>query len=139
MVVPWVIDEVIESVMPKQWNMGTWIMKRSAVDSPMRSPMHLPSLTTLRWVSMTPLGKPVVPEVYCMLQTSSGLTSAAMRRTFSSGTSSARSKACSKVRQPGIWKPTVITLRRKGRRLQRSCSPGVVAAISGQSSLMIWA
>ena len=47
MVAPWVMDDVMDSTMPKQWNMGTWIIMRSAVDRPMRSPMHLPSLTTL--------------------------------------------------------------------------------------------
>ncbi len=44
---PWVMVEVIESTMPKQWNIGTWIIMRSAVERPMRSPMHLPLLTTL--------------------------------------------------------------------------------------------
>ena len=136
-VAPCVIDAVMESTMPKQWNIGTWIIMRSAVESPMRSPMHLPSLTTLRCVSMTPLGNPVVPEVYCMLQTSSGTTCAAMRCTSSSGTDSARSKACSMLRQPGMSKPTVMTLRKNGSFLQCSGSPGSLVAISGQSSLMM--
>ena len=49
---------------------------------------------------MTPLGKPVVPEVYCMLHTSSGFTCLAMARTTSAGTISERAMASSKVRQP---------------------------------------
>ena len=44
---PCVIVEVIERTMPKQWNIGTWIIIRSAVESPIRSPMHLPLFTTL--------------------------------------------------------------------------------------------
>ena len=70
MVAPWVMEAVMASTMPKQWNMGTWIIMRSAVERSMRSPMFLPLFTMLWWVSMTPLGKPVVPEVYCMLATS---------------------------------------------------------------------
>ena len=46
-VVPWVIDAVMASTMPKQWNIGTCTIIRSAVERSMRSPMHLPSLTTL--------------------------------------------------------------------------------------------
>ena len=34
----------------------------------------MPLLSRLRWVSITPLGEPVVPEVYWMLATSPGLT-----------------------------------------------------------------
>ena len=47
MVVPCVMELVMESTIPKQWNIGTCIIMRSAVDRPMRSPMHLPLFTTL--------------------------------------------------------------------------------------------
>ena len=47
MVVPWVTDAVMASTIPKQWNMGTWIIIRSAVDKSMQSPMALPLFTTL--------------------------------------------------------------------------------------------
>ena len=47
MVVPCVIDAVIASTMPKQWNIGTWIIIRSAELKSMRSPMHLPLFTML--------------------------------------------------------------------------------------------
>ena len=40
------VDAVIASTMPKQWNIGTWIIMRSAVERSMRSPMHFPLLTT---------------------------------------------------------------------------------------------
>ena len=46
-VAPCVMDAVMASTMPKQWNIGTWIIMRSAVERSMRSPMHLPLLTTL--------------------------------------------------------------------------------------------
>ena len=46
-VAPCVIDAVIASTIPKQWNIGTWIIIRSAVDRSIRSPMHLPLLTML--------------------------------------------------------------------------------------------
>ena len=46
-VAPWVIEAVIASTMPKQWNIGTWIIMRSAVERSMQSPIALPLLTTL--------------------------------------------------------------------------------------------
>ena len=47
MEVPCVMAAVMASTMPKQWNMGTWIIRRSAVERSMQSPMALPLLTTL--------------------------------------------------------------------------------------------
>ena len=81
--------------MPKQWNIGTWIIMRSSVERSMQSPMALPLLTTLRCVSMTPFGNPVVPEVYCMLQTSSGLMARQRASTSDWSTSSALATASS--------------------------------------------
>ena len=46
-VAPCVIDAVIASTMPKQWNIGTCIIMRSAVERSMRSPMHFPLFTML--------------------------------------------------------------------------------------------
>ncbi len=48
---------------PKQWYSGTGAQIRSfsVAFSPM--PMAMPLLSRLRWVSMAPLGEPVVPEV----------------------------------------------------------------------------
>ena len=48
-----------------------------------------------------------------------------------------KTQAASQVSAPGIRKPTVITLRRNGSRLQCSGSPALLVLISGQSSLMI--
>ena len=76
---PCVMVEVMDKTMAKQWNIGTWIIMRSAVERSIRSPMILPLLMILLCVSITPLGKPVVPEVYCMLHTSFGRTRAARR------------------------------------------------------------
>ena len=56
---------------PKQWNSGTHRHRRSAGVNPSTDPNASPLLTMLRLESMTPLGKPVVPDVYCMLITSS--------------------------------------------------------------------
>ena len=47
MVVPWVMAAVMAKTMPKQWNMGTWISIRSAVERSMQSPIVLPLLITL--------------------------------------------------------------------------------------------
>ena len=47
MVTPWVTEAVMARTMPKQWNIGTWIIMRSAVERSMRSPMFLPLLTIL--------------------------------------------------------------------------------------------
>ena len=47
MVPPWVMVAVMASTMPKQWNMGTWIIILSSVDRSMPSPMDLPSFTML--------------------------------------------------------------------------------------------
>ena len=47
MVVPWVMAAVMASTIPKQWNMGTWIISLSAVERSMQSPMALPLFTTL--------------------------------------------------------------------------------------------
>ena len=46
-VTPCVIAAVMASTIPKQWNIGTWIIMRSAVERSMQSPMVLPLLTTL--------------------------------------------------------------------------------------------
>ena len=42
----------------------------------MPAPSASPLLTMLRLESITPLGNPVVPDVYCMLMTSSTPTAA---------------------------------------------------------------
>ena len=47
MEVPCVMAAVMASTMPNQWNMGTWIISRSAVERSMQSPMALPLFTTL--------------------------------------------------------------------------------------------
>ena len=47
MVTPCVIEAVIASTIPKQWNIGTCIIILSAVERSMQSPIALPLLTTL--------------------------------------------------------------------------------------------
>ena len=72
-----------------------------------------------------------------MLHTSFTSTAAAMRRISSIGVRAAYSSDSAHVSAPGMEKPTVITLRKNGSR--RACSgwPGLLAASSGTSSLMI--
>ena len=53
----------IESVVPATWKNGREEWNRSAVRSPMRCPETNPLPSMLRWVSITPFGKAVVPEV----------------------------------------------------------------------------
>ena len=69
-VAPCVTMAIIPSTRPKQWKSGTGRHTRSAAVNFCRSPMWNPLLMMLWCVSITPLGKPVVPEVYCMLITS---------------------------------------------------------------------
>ena len=86
---------------------------------------------------MTPFGKPVVPDVYCMLQTSLTSTAAAILVISSIGVLDAYSSDSSHVSAPGMRKPQVMTLRRNGSLLQCSGWPGLLSFISGQSSFMI--
>ena len=111
---PWVIMLVIERTMPKQWNIGTCIIILSAVDISILSPMVFPLLTIFLWVSMTPLGKPVVPDVYCMLHTSSGFTRDALLFTSSIGTSFPFSSISLHSKAPSISKSQVTIFLRKG-------------------------
>ena len=85
MVAPWVTAAITPSTHPKQWKSGTGRHTRSCSVKRCRSPMEKPLLRMLRCVSITPLGKPVVPEVYCMLITSSQAVAARAARSSSSG------------------------------------------------------
>ena len=55
------IDPITE---PKQWYSGTGATMRSVWSAFNISPIPLPLLSRPRCVSITPLGSPVVPEVY---------------------------------------------------------------------------
>ena len=65
-----VMHAISPSTMPKQWKKGTVMHSLSSLEKFMPSPIALPLLRMLKCVSMTPLGKPVVPLVYCMFTTS---------------------------------------------------------------------
>ncbi|EJX04042.1 hypothetical protein EVA_07849 [gut metagenome] len=71
---PWVSTFIDASTTPKQWNSGTQQHSLSSEVNLMCSPVIYPLLVILRWVSITPLGKPVVPDVYCIFTTSFGDT-----------------------------------------------------------------
>ena len=91
----------VVTLSPPMWKRGaqTRVMSSSSVSKASAALMLFQS--RLPWVSMAPLGRPVVPEVYMMMATSSVLTSlslasAAAPETTSSYTSqSPPSDACS--------------------------------------------
>ncbi len=58
---------IVPITQPKQWYSGTGMQIRSSPVSCSRSAMKRPLLTILRWLSSTPLGEPVVPDVYWIL------------------------------------------------------------------------
>src|SRR5579863_4381466 len=74
MAAPAVTIGTVPATQPKQWYIGTGTTIRSSGVMRSERAQRYPLLTTLRCVSSTPLGKPVVPEVYCMFVTSSGDT-----------------------------------------------------------------
>ena len=67
---PWFTQLITPRTQPKQWKSGTGMQTRSREERFWHAPIQKPSFAMLRWVSCTPLGKPVVPLVYCMLTTS---------------------------------------------------------------------
>ena len=76
------------SYRPKQWNNGRYMRMTSREDIAMR----LAASVTVRiglWQCITPLGNPVVPDVYISKNVSSGLTVASRRASSEAGTSSA--------------------------------------------------
>ena len=82
----------VVTLSPPMWKRGahTRVMSSSSVSKASAALMLFQS--RLPWVSMAPLGRPVVPEVYMMMATSSVLTtlslaSAAALETTSSYTS----------------------------------------------------
>ncbi|MCQ0020854.1 hypothetical protein LUX39_50395 [Actinomadura madurae] len=62
-----------ESVLPATWKNGRTLWNRSPVRRPMRRPEKNASAHIPRWVSNTPFGYAVVPDVYWMRSTSSGV------------------------------------------------------------------
>ncbi len=78
---------------PKQWNSGTHRHRRSSGVKPSTCPDAKPLLRMFRLESMTPFGKPVVPDVYCMLITSSGLMAPLRASSPASGTRGARARS----------------------------------------------
>ena len=78
------------------------MQRRSRCVKRMRSPIQKPLLRMLWCVSIAPLGKPVVPEVYWMLMTSSK-SSEACRSTSASGeTRVARFNSASQLSKPSF-------------------------------------
>lgn len=59
---PCVTQARLPMTMPKQWYSGTGMHRRSSGVRRMASPTKKPLFRMLRWVSVAPLGKPVVPR-----------------------------------------------------------------------------
>src|SRR5262245_31186585 len=90
-------------------------------------------MSTLRCVSMAPLGKPVVPEVYWMLTTSCGLTAAARRSRSASLTADARARNSGHDHIPGRFADLILITRRSLGHLLDASSPHPHVASSGHT------
>ena len=131
---PCVTIAITPSTRPKQWNRGTGRQTRSSAENFCRSPMAKPLLRMLQWVSITPLGKPVVPEVYCMLITSSEARPAAAFARGPSGACAPSRRSSGVVYMPRCFSgPMKITDRSLGNRAEASV-PLSQSFSSGMSS-----
>ena len=90
------------------------------------SPMKKPLLRMLWWVSVAPLGAPVVPQVNWMLIGSSNCSCGASSATRARSASPPRARTSSKPRKPSLAPPMRMSVRRLGSRAACS-SPGVAA------------
>ena len=117
MVDPCVMTEQTPSTHPKQWNNGTQISSRSAGVKCMQSPIVCPLFRMLWLVSMTPFGKPVVPEVYCMLISSWQPTCAFASLSIASSVSDPSVISSEVLYMPRCFScPMYTTLRSSGKR-----------------------
>ena len=57
---------------PAVWNIGSGFRHTEPASTPTASSVSFATLTKDRCLSRTPLGRPVVPEVYCSMTASSG-------------------------------------------------------------------
>ena len=64
-----------EPTHPKEWNMGGVMHRRSSFSSPRYCTWLHAFSRTWQWHSTTPLGTPLVPEVWMMVASSKGLIS----------------------------------------------------------------
>ncbi len=70
MVAPWLTQAITPSTQPKQWNSGTGMHTRSAAGEVLVGADPVAVVEDVVVGELTPLGNPVVPEVYCMFTTS---------------------------------------------------------------------
>ena len=68
----------------KRWNSGRYIMMASCSVMASRKARSV-TLRIIRWLCITPLGKPVVPEVYMRKARSSGSTASARAASAAGG------------------------------------------------------
>ncbi len=106
---------------------------RSSTVSLIAEVTKLPLLTMLLWVSVAPLGAPVVPEVNWMLMASPGFSPSEIRSRLSCSSRPAIASTSVKLSMPGeCSSPMRMTIFSAGNFFASS-SPGVAVAISGAS------
>ena len=106
---------------------------RSAAVKRIASVVKRALLTMLRWVSVAPLGAPVVPLVNWMLIGSPGSSVAPISSTIFRAAGPAMPATSPKLTMPGdVASPIRITVRRWGSFSDRSL-PGSASASSGAS------
>ena len=137
MAAPWVTQAILPRTMPKQWYSGTGMHRRSLVVSRIASPTKKPLFRMLWWLSVAPLGAPVVPDVNWILTGSSNWTPSCTLARCASAAAEGASSRSSKLDIPAVRSaPRRITWRKWG-----SCghwsAPGALAAIPGATSPMI--
>ncbi len=137
MVAPCVRQPRLPITMPKQWYSGTGMHRRSCSVRRMASPTKKPLFRMLRWVSVAPLGWPVVPEVNWMLIGSSQRSVGPSAASWLRLAGVARAARSLKLSMPSVVSsPRRITQRSCGS--VRACNwPKGLAASSGAKSLTI--
>ena len=109
--------------MPPTWNSGIATSDRSPSSNPQPSWAFTVWAIMLAWVSMTPLGRPVVPEEYMTRQTSSDVVSSGR----SSGSDAASQASYSSPSAPSgvtvIRCSTFVRLPRIGSTVAISSTP----------------
>ena len=109
------------------------MQSRSSTVSRIAEVTKLPLLTMLWWVSVAPLGAPVVPDVNWMLMASPGFSPSEMRSRLSCSSRPAMASTSAKLNMPGeLSSPMRMTILSAGNFVALSL-PGVAVAISGAS------
>lgn len=119
--------------MPKQWYSGTGTHRRSVPCRFIAMATKRALLTMLTWVSVAPLGAPVVPLVNWMLIASSGDSAAVMASSVPAGTPCPRAITSSKRIMPGVAPSPIRMTQRSAGSFAARRAPGCAVASSGAS------